>query len=61
MLVVIDKAGMVRSVHVGYSPDIGETLEDELDVLLHRSESKDNGYDPLQFRYGLSPSIASAP
>lgn len=34
LLVVVDKAGVVRNVHVGYSPDIGEMLKAELDALL---------------------------
>jgi thiol-disulfide isomerase/thioredoxin len=33
-LVVIDKAGLVQSVHVGFNPDIGRQLKKELDALL---------------------------
>lgn len=33
-LVLIDKAGVVQSVHVGFSPQIGEKLKQELDALL---------------------------
>ncbi|HJN07762.1 MAG TPA: DUF2092 domain-containing protein [Pirellulaceae bacterium] len=33
-LVIIDKAGTVQSVHVGYSPGIEKTLRSELDALL---------------------------
>lgn len=33
-LVLIDKAGVVRSVHVGYSPDIAESLKEEIDTIL---------------------------
>ncbi|HEX7447286.1 MAG TPA: TlpA disulfide reductase family protein [Pirellulales bacterium] len=33
-LVVIDQAGVVRSVHVGYRPDIGDKLRTEIDALL---------------------------
>ena len=34
MLVLIDKKGVVRSVHVGYSPAIKATLRKELDAIL---------------------------
>jgi thiol-disulfide isomerase/thioredoxin len=34
LLVIVDKAGVVRNVHLGYSPDIGDTLKAELDALL---------------------------
>jgi thiol-disulfide isomerase/thioredoxin len=34
MLVLIDKKGVVQSVHVGYSPAIKTTLQKELDALL---------------------------
>jgi thiol-disulfide isomerase/thioredoxin len=34
LLVLIDKKGVVRSVHVGYSPEIKATLKKELDALL---------------------------
>jgi peroxiredoxin len=34
VLVLIDKAGIVQSVHVGFSPDLEETLKQELDALL---------------------------
>ncbi len=34
MLVLIDKAGVVRSVHVGYDPSIKTTLGKELDALI---------------------------
>ncbi len=34
MLVLIDKAGVVRSVHVGYNPAIKTTLGKELDALI---------------------------
>jgi thiol-disulfide isomerase/thioredoxin len=34
LLVVIDKAGMVRSVHVGYRADIETLLRRELDAIL---------------------------
>ena len=34
MLVVIDKGGIVQSVHVGFSPNIGQTLKRELDTIL---------------------------
>ena len=34
MLIVIDKADIVRSVHVGSDPDIGDTLKKELDAIL---------------------------
>jgi thiol-disulfide isomerase/thioredoxin len=33
-LVIIDKNGVVQSVHTGYSPDIEETLHKELDAIL---------------------------
>jgi thiol-disulfide isomerase/thioredoxin len=33
-LVIIDKKGVVQSVHTGYSPDIEETLHKELDAIL---------------------------
>jgi peroxiredoxin len=33
-LVLIDKAGVVQAVHVGFSPDIGQTLKDEIEALL---------------------------
>lgn len=33
-LVLIDKAGVVQSVHVGFSPDIGDKLKKELDAVL---------------------------
>lgn len=33
-LVVIDKAGIVQSVHVGFSPNIGNILKSELDSIL---------------------------
>ena len=33
-LVIVDKNGIVQSVHTGYSPDIGETLHKELDAIL---------------------------
>jgi thiol-disulfide isomerase/thioredoxin len=34
MLVLVDKAGVVQSVHIGYSPQIGDTLKKEIDALL---------------------------
>ena len=34
MLVLVDKKGMVQSVHVGYDPAIKTTLAKELDALL---------------------------
>jgi peroxiredoxin/outer membrane protein assembly factor BamB len=34
MLVLINKAGIVQSVHVGYSPDIDKKLKAELDAIL---------------------------
>jgi thiol-disulfide isomerase/thioredoxin len=34
MLVLVDKAGVVQSVHVGYSPAIKTTLRKELDAIL---------------------------
>lgn len=34
MLVLIDKKGIVKSVHIGYSPGIKKTLQKELDALL---------------------------
>jgi thiol-disulfide isomerase/thioredoxin len=34
MLVLVDKEGIVRGVHVGYSPNIEATLKTELDTLL---------------------------
>jgi len=34
LLVLIDKQGIVRSVHVGYRPDIKAVLQEELDGLL---------------------------
>jgi len=34
MLVLIDKKGVVQSVHVGYNPTIKKTLQKELDALL---------------------------
>ncbi len=34
MLVLIDKAGVVQRVHVGFSPNIEATLKTELDALL---------------------------
>ncbi|HET6879927.1 MAG TPA: DUF2092 domain-containing protein [Pirellulales bacterium] len=33
-LVLIDKAGVVQSVHIGFSPEIGDILKKELDALL---------------------------
>ena len=33
-LVLVDKAGVVQSVHVGFSPNIGDKLRQELDALL---------------------------
>ncbi|MDR3638930.1 MAG: DUF2092 domain-containing protein [Isosphaeraceae bacterium] len=38
LLVLIDKKGIVRSVHVGYSPSIKATLRKELDALLAGKE-----------------------
>jgi hypothetical protein len=34
MLVLVDKGGIVRSVHVGYNPSIKTTLSEELDALI---------------------------
>jgi hypothetical protein len=34
MLVLIDKAGIVQSVHVGFSSSIGDKLKEELDGIL---------------------------
>ncbi len=34
MLILIDKKGVVQSVHVGYNPSIKKTLQKELDALL---------------------------
>jgi peroxiredoxin len=33
-LVLIDKAGIVQAVHLGFSPDIGDKLKEEIDALL---------------------------
>lgn len=33
-LAVIDKSGIVQAVHVGFRPDIGETLTEEIEALL---------------------------
>lgn len=38
-LVLVDQAGVVRSVHVGYRPDIGDKLREELDVLVATEQS----------------------
>ena len=34
MLILIDKKGVVQSVHLGYNPGIKATLKKELDTLL---------------------------
>ncbi|HQU43089.1 MAG: hypothetical protein B7Z73_08680 [Planctomycetia bacterium 21-64-5] len=39
-LVLIDKAGVVRSVHLGYRPDIAEKLKEELDAILAGKDSR---------------------
>jgi len=74
-LVLIDKAGVVQSIHVGFSPSIGDQLKRELDVLLaggtlatRTSPSKEDedagepagGLEQVWQKQGRYTSVASA-
>jgi thiol-disulfide isomerase/thioredoxin len=67
MLVLIDKKGVVRSVHVGYNPAIKETLHGELDALLAGKDLPKPGAGATQASeapkpHGLEPAwTASGP
>jgi len=54
MLVLIDKKGIVQSVHVGYSPGIKATLQKELDALL---AGKNLATEPASGRAKPKPAV----
>lgn len=53
LLVLVDKKGIVQSVHIGFAPDIKKTLKTELDALLEgkdlsKSTQKDSKTDKVE-------------
>ena len=42
---IIGKDGIIKNVHLGFSPDIKERLGGEIDTLLAGKELKSNTYD----------------